>query len=176
MAQFPNTTPTTQAQAQALLGNFATTAGLPNSNGFDLITYLCAIVGNMIVGVPGTQADLSTSPLTGVGYAAGAGSSVVQGVAKTSAITLNNVTGLITFANSALAAYVTSSCTWTNSAIGANDVLTYSVVSGAADPGRYIVNWSPRAGSATLWISNPSSAALTEAPVIQYAIVKGAQS
>lgn len=171
MAQFPNTTPTSQVQAQAFFGNQATLQGLPNSNGFDLTTYLCSVVGNLLAGPL-----LINTANNGIGYATGAGSSVIQLVNKTSAITLNTLTGRISFVSSALAAYTTSSCTWTNSNMGANDVLAYNVISGAANPGAYSISWTPGAGSGTLWISNVSSGSLTEAPVIAYAIIKGAVS
>ena len=52
MAQFPNTSPASQVAAQAFFGNQATTAGLTNSNGFDLTTYLCAVVGNLLASPP----------------------------------------------------------------------------------------------------------------------------
>lgn len=55
MAAFPSSTPASSVAATTLAGNNATTAGLPNSNGFDRLTYLEGIVGNLLSGSPPAQ-------------------------------------------------------------------------------------------------------------------------
>lgn len=162
---FPLTTPTTQVAAQAFMGNQATTLGLPNSNNFDLITYLCAITGNL----------LQMTPLSGIGYTTGngLGSSVTQATSKVTAFTLNTPTGRIILNNGALAGYATSSsATWTCSAITSYDVVAFTQYSGTI--GAYIVNTVCSAGSAQFCIANVSSASLSEAPAFQYVVINGA--
>lgn len=91
---FPATTPTTQVQAQSLMSNAATTAGLPNSYNFDLITYVCAILGNLLTDLPAGINITSFIPGTQNLTAAGAASitvpvtTLVGPAASTYAITL----------------------------------------------------------------------------------------
>lgn len=49
---FPATSPTLSVAATALLGNNATTAGLANSSNFDRLTYVEAILGNLLTDLP----------------------------------------------------------------------------------------------------------------------------
>lgn len=110
----------------------------------------------------------------GVGYATGAGGTVTQLVAKTSGVTLNALTGTITLANSALAGFTASSFTWTNSALGSHDVIAANIISSAVNPGVYGLQFQANASSATVWVANNSSGSLTEAPIIQFVVLKGA--
>lgn len=174
---YPDTTPTTSIQATSLLGNNATAAGLPNTNNFDRLTYIEAALANLFTSLPAAgfaSAILSSSPTAGVGYTTGAGSSSTQATSKATAFTLNGMCGRITFNNSALAGYATSSgSTWTNSAIAANDIVVFNHRSGGTI-GAYTFNCQCNAGSATLVITNVSSASLSEAPVVEFAVIKGA--
>ena len=168
MAQFPNTSPASQVAAQAFFGNQAVTAGLTNSNGFDLTTYLCAVVGNLLASPP-----ILTNSASVIGYTTGAGSSVSQVTLQTSAFTLNNVTGRITFASSALGSgFANASATWTCSAMTSQSVLAYSIIGGCVNPGKYKVDLTPGAGSGTIWLTNMGSTILTEAPVVEYILLQ----
>lgn len=173
---YPDTTPTVSTSATSLLGNNATTAGLPNSNGFDRLTYVEATLANLFTSLPSaTMVNILTaSPSGGIGYTTGAGSSSTQATSKTTGFTLNGLCGRITFNNSALAGYGTSSgCTWTNTSIAANDIVVFNHRSGGSI-GSYTLNCQCNAGSATLVIANVSSASLSEAPVYEFAVIKGA--
>lgn len=109
----------------------------------------------------------------GIGYAAGAGGTVAQETSKATGVTLNKSAGKITLHAAELAAAATASFTLTNSAIGVGDVLVLNHVSGGT-AGAYALNAQCGAGSAAINITNRSAGALAEAPVIAFAVVKGA--
>lgn len=102
------------------------------------------------------------------------GGTVTQATDKTTAFTLNQVTGRIVFAASALAAWTGSSSQWTNSYIGSFDVILTNQNSGTR--GAYEVTFDCSNGTATVWIFNSSSTALTEAVAIEFIIFNGSQS
>lgn len=178
---FPATTPTLSVAATALLGNNAGTAGLPNSNNFDRLTYAEAILGNLLTDAPATMsvsnvALISLSSSTGIGYGTGAGSSTTQITGKTTAFTCNTVTGRITFNNSALAgSSTTSSAIWNCSAItSTNNVVVFNHISGGTI-GPYTFQAScTSSSSAVIFITNNSTQSLSEAPVLNYAILRTA--
>ena len=189
---FPATTPTLSVAATALAGNNATTAGLPNSNGFDRLTYLEAIVGNLLTDLPtgitypigGNVRGLSilssnsggTTP-GGIGYLTGAGSTTTQITSKVTAFTCNTITGQITFSNAALAgSSTTATALWNCSAMSANDIVVFNHVSGGTI-GPYTFQCSAQStSSALICITNNSTQSLSEAVVVRYAIIKAVQS
>ena len=110
-----------------------------------------------------------------IGYAAAAQGTVTQLTDKTTAVTLNKSAGRITMNNAALAATTNVAFTLNNSLISANDVLIVNVSGGAATAGTYNVFTSTlAAGSATIVLRNISAGSLSEAVVINYAIIHGA--
>lgn len=114
---------------------------------------------------------LSKHPTAGVGYAAGAGGTVAQATSKATGVTLNTVSGQITLNAAALAAGAIVSFVLTDSAIAATDVLILNHISGGT-PGSYTLNARAAAGSATIDVANRSAGSLSEAIVIQFAVVK----
>ena len=109
-----------------------------------------------------------------LGYGgAGVGGEVTQATSKVTAFTLNTATGRITFAGGALGAFTSSSATWTCSAIGSNDVVSFVHRTGGS-LGAYRIQAVCSAGTAQIVITNTSSAALTEAPVAAYVLHRGA--
>ena len=115
---------------------------------------------------------LLSSSAGGLGYTAGAGSSATQATSKATAFTLNTITGQITFNNSALLGFAsTSSATWTCSAMQSNDRVQFQHISGGV--GHYMFNCTPSNGQGTIWITNVSSSSLSEAPVVTYNIMRG---
>jgi hypothetical protein len=111
------------------------------------------------------------------GYMVGQGGAVTQATSKSTGVTLNKSTGQITLNAAALAAGTTVSFTLTDSVIDATDVVVCCVVSGEATDGSYQV-WAsePAAGSVVINVRNVTAGALSEAPVIQYVVIKGAKS
>jgi hypothetical protein len=109
------------------------------------------------------------------GYDTGQGGTVTQATSKATAFTLSKPTGQITLNGAALAADTTVSATWTNTAIAATDVVVFNHVSGGT-LGAYTFNAQCAAGSATLNIRNITPGSLSEAPVIQFNVIKGKTS
>ena len=118
---------------------------------------------------------LKISSTGGLGYGVGAGGTVTQLTNKATGVTLDKATGQITLAAASLAAATIVSFTLTNSAIAATDVMIVNHVS-AGTRGAYLVNAECLAGSATISIRNNSAAALAEAIVLRFVVIKGAIS
>lgn len=127
--------------------------------------------GPTAISFPG--AARSVSPSGGVGYATGAGGTVTQATSKATAVTKNVLSGAITMNAAALAAATIVSFTFTNSSIAATDVLVLNHISGGT-PGSYGLNARCGAGSATIDVRNNSAGSLSEAIVIQFVVIKGA--
>lgn len=116
----------------------------------------------------------SSSPSAGIGYATGAGGAVTQSTSKATAVTASpnpSLSGAITLNNAALAAATIVSFVFTNSGIAATDVLILNHISGGTI-GSYTLNAQAAAGSATINIRNNTAGSLSEAVVIQYAVIK----
>ena len=110
-----------------------------------------------------------------LGYAAAAQGTVTQLTDKSTGVTLNKSAGRITMNNAALAAATNVAFTLTNNLISSNDVLIVGVSGGAATAGTYNVFTSTlTAGSATIVLRNISAGSLSEAVIINYAIIHGA--
>jgi len=109
-----------------------------------------------------------------LGYAAAAQGAVTQLTDKSTAVTLNKSSGQITMSNAALTAATNVSFTLTNNLISAKDVLITNVAGGAATSGTYNVFVSTMgAGTATIVLRNISAGTLSEAVVVNYAILHG---
>ena len=107
-----------------------------------------------------------------LGYTAAAQGTVTQLTDKSTAVTLNKSAGRITTNNASLGATTSVSFTLNNSFISANDTLIVTMSGGNATAGTYNcwVN-SLSAGSASLTLRNTSAGALTEAIIINFAII-----
>ena len=77
--------------------------------------------------------------------------------------------------NASLGAGTIVSFTLTNSAIAATDVLVLNHISGGT-VGSYSLNAQCAAGSATINVRNNTAGGLSEAIVIQFALIKGVDS
>lgn len=110
-----------------------------------------------------------------MGYAASAQGTVTQATSKSTAVTLNKSAGQITMNNAALASATNVAFTLNNSLIGANDVLIVNVAGGNATAGTYNVFTSTlTSGSATIVLRNISGGSLSEAVVLNFAIIHAA--
>jgi hypothetical protein len=108
-----------------------------------------------------------------IGYAATAQGAVTQATSKSTGVTLNKSAGKITMNGAALGAGATALFTLTNSMISANDVMIVNVGSGGTSGAYwpYVANLS--AGSAVIGLYNNTGGSLSEAPVINFAIIHG---
>ena len=114
----------------------------------------------------GTVVSIGTA---GIGYGSGAGGTVVQGVSRTTGVTLNKTTGSITLFSAAGSA-TAATFTVTNSTVAATDVIILNQKSGtdlydlmvtAVAAGSFNITFRTTGGSTT------------ETPVFNFAVIKG---
>ena len=119
--------------------------------------------------IVGPDFILSDSQL---GYTATAQGTVTQATDKSTAVTLNKSAGRITLNAAALGATTNVSFTLNNSFISANDVLIVTLSGGIATAATYNcwVN-SMSAGSASITLRNISAGSLSEAVIINFALI-----
>jgi len=107
-----------------------------------------------------------------IGYTAAAQGSVTQATSKSTGVTLNKPVGVITMNNASLATATNVTFTLTNSFISANDTLILTLASGQTTPGSYNVFVNAlAAGSASITLRNISAGTLSEAIVVNFAIL-----
>jgi hypothetical protein len=109
-----------------------------------------------------------------IGYSAGAQGAVTQLTSKSTGVTLNKSAGRITMSGVELAANTAVSFTLTNSTISTNDAIIVNV-SGGGTAGAYTTYISSMtSGSAVVTLRNLTASALSEAVIINYAIIHSA--
>jgi hypothetical protein len=112
----------------------------------------------------------------GVGYTPGAGGTVTQATSKSTAVTLNKPSGRVTLNGAALAAGATASFTLNNTTIAEGDTVLLSL-SGAMGTFVNYNLWSyVGAGYVLIAIRNISGGSLSDAPTINFAVIKGASA
>jgi len=107
-----------------------------------------------------------------IGYAAGAQGTVTQLTSKSTGVTLNTSAGQITMNAASLATVTNVTFTLTNSLLSAKDVLILNVTNGTSGAYNCWVS-SMGAGTATITLRNISGSTLSEAVVINFAIIHG---
>ena len=110
-----------------------------------------------------------------LGYTSAAQTAVTQATSKSTGVTANTSAGQITMNNASLAATTNVTFTLTNSLLSAKDVVIVNVASANATAGAYNC-WisSMLAGSATITLRNITAGSLSEAVVINFAIIHSA--
>ena len=127
------------------------------------------------IGVAFTDQDIIGSQyvLSGeqLGYTTDAQGTVTQATSKSTAVTLNKSAGQITMNNAALATVTNVTFTLNNSFISANDILILNVGSGATAGAYNCWVSGLSAGAATITVRNISGGSLSEAVVINFALI-----
>ena len=128
------------------------------------------------IGVAYTDQDIIGSQyvLSGeyLGYTADAQGSVTQATSKSTAVTLNKSSGTITMNNAALGATTSVNFTLNNSYISSNDTVILTLANSGATPGSYTAIVSALAnGSATITVRNITAGSLSEAIVLNFALI-----
>ena len=126
------------------------------------------------IGVAYSDPEFTTCYATQeLGYAASVQGAVTQGSSKTTAVTLNRPMGRITMNGALLAGGASALFTLNNTTISARDVVIVSV-SGGGTAGAY---WpfvsSQAAGSAVIGLYNNTAGNLSEAVIINFAVIHG---
>jgi hypothetical protein len=107
-----------------------------------------------------------------LGYTAAAQGTVTQLTDKSTAVTLNKPAGRITMNNASLTTATNATFTLNNSFISANDTVILTISGGQTTPGSYNVFANAlAAGSVSISLRNISGGTLSEAVVINFAIL-----
>jgi hypothetical protein len=106
-----------------------------------------------------------------LGYTAAAQGQVTQQTNKSTAVTVNKSAGQITMNNAQLNATTNVTFTLNNSTISANDVIVLSVASGATSGAYNCWVSSKGVGSCTITVRNITAGNLSEAIVINFAVI-----
>lgn len=106
------------------------------------------------------------------GYGAGVGGTIAQGSSKSTGVTLNKVCGQITMHNASLAAAAKASFAVSNSTVAATDTIIVSVASGGTANAYRAAVTAVGASSFTITVENITAGPLSEAPVINFAVIK----
>jgi hypothetical protein len=108
-----------------------------------------------------------------IGYSTAAQGAVTQATDKSTGVTLNRSMGRITMNGAALAAGAAASFTLTNSLLSVADTIIVNVSGGGTAAAYTAYVSSMAAGSAVLTLRNLSAGSLSEAVVLNYAIIHG---
>jgi hypothetical protein len=128
---------------------------------------------SIATGVAYNDPEFSTVYATAeIGYSTAAQTAVTQLTSKSTGVTANTSAGQITMNGASLATATNVTFTLTNSLLSAKDVIIVNVASANATAGAYNA-WvsSMLAGSATITLRNITTGSLSEAVVINFAII-----
>jgi hypothetical protein len=128
---------------------------------------------SIATGVAYNDPEFSTCYATAeIGYSTAAQTAVTQATSKSTGVTANTSAGQITMNAASLATVTNVTFTLTNSLLSAKDVIIVNVASANATAGAYNA-WvsSMLAGSATITLRNITTGSLSEAVVINFAII-----
>jgi len=175
------TLPTTTDTVATLTSNTFTTPAIAGGAAFNgatsgAVTIVApATAGTNTLTLPATTGNILAST-SAIGYTTGAGGAVTQTTSKSTAVTLNTLSGQITMNNAALAAGASVSFVVNNTAVASGDMI---IVSGAyltVNPSNYRIEtaYIGTTGSFSIRVTNISAGSLSEALVINFALIKGA--
>ena len=123
--------------------------------------------------IDGVGNVLALSPTGCLGYGVGAGGTVTQSTSKSTAVTLNKPCGQITMNNAAMTAGASVTFNLNNSLLATSDGLVVCPV----NIGNYRVEVAAiSSGVAQIRVTNITAGSLSEALIINFAIIKGATS
>jgi hypothetical protein len=140
-------------------GSNADIAIAPNGSGKTTVASALSATGSIL-----------SSGTGGVGYATGAGGTVVQGTSRTTGVTINKPSGQITMFTAAGAA-TAATFTVTNSTVAATDVVHVTVASGATN--LYVLQVTATAAGSFNITYYTTGGTNTDTPVLNFAVIKG---
>ena len=106
-----------------------------------------------------------------LGYTAEGQGTVTQATSKSTAVTLNKPAGQITMNNASLGATTNVTFTLNNSLISVNDILILNVAAGATAGAYNCWVSGLSVGSASITVRNITAGALSEAVVLNFALI-----
>lgn len=123
-----------------------------------------------------TSGNVNVTSPAGLGYGTGAGGTVTQATSKSTAVTLNKPTGQITMHNEALAAGAEVGFALNNSLMQITDNLLITVNGNTPNYWLYRVKVVSSTGSALIFVKNEGGGSVSDAVVLNFAVIKGATS
>ena len=127
------------------------------------------------IGVAFTDQDINGANIIltdeQLGYTTEGQGTVTQATSKSTAVTLNKPAGQITMNNAALGATTNVTFTLNNTFISTNDILILNVAAGATAGAYNCWVSGLSAGSASITVRNISAGSLSEAVVVNYALI-----
>lgn len=165
-----NTKLATNGNGSALTGLTKTQVGLPNADNTSDAGKPVSTAQQTAINL---KANIAAPAFTGsFGYATGSGSSVTQATSKTTGVTLNNICGRITMNGAALAAAAEVSFVVTNSTVAATDVIIVNIQSVGTAGAYFVTVGAVSAGSFAITLGNASAGSLSQAVVLNFAVIK----
>jgi hypothetical protein len=140
-----------------------------NTNSPTLVTPVLGVATGTSLNVTGT---LTSSGTAGIGYSTGAGGTVTQLTSKSTGVTLNKLCGQITMNGAALAAAAEVAFTLTNNTIENTDVVIVNIQSIGTVGAYFVTVGAVSAGSCSITIGNTSTGSLSQAIVLNFAVIK----
>lgn len=165
------------AGALAVTGNLALNTDkftVAAASGNTAVAGTLAVTGaSTLTGALAVASSIKSSHATsGLGYATGAGGAQTQGTSKATTVTSNTACGAITMHAAELAAGATVGFQLTNSAIAATDVVIVNIKSGGTNSSYRTQVAAVGAGSCRIELTNTTGGALSEAVVLNFAVIK----
>ena len=122
--------------------------------------------------IPAAVVGTTVYATTEIGYTAAAQGTVTQATSKSTAVTLDKSAGRITMNNASLATATNATFVLNNATISANDAVILTISGGQATAGSYNVFANAlSAGQVSITLRNISGGSLSEAVVINFAII-----
>lgn len=180
---FPDISGNTALAAVDVIASVAGSSVLIDMNKFDSTTVGARLFegtsgirygdGNICTaGMTADVQDLGTGNTTTAGYGVGSGGTVTQATSKTTAVTINKPSGVITTNNASLAAGARVTFTVNCTRMKSTDTVML-----LAGNGNYSAVANNAAnGSFTITLKNESAGALTDAVAINFTVFKGAST
>jgi hypothetical protein len=135
-----------------------------------------AVAGSNTLTLPAVTGGVAITTADKIGYYTGLGGAVTQATSKSTGVTLDKLCGQITMNSASLSAAVEVTFTVTNSTIGSTDCVIVNHAS-AGTAGAYAVFANSIAnGSFAITVSNLSAGSLSEAIVLNFAVIRGVSS
>lgn len=140
--------------------------------GFKLGVYSSGIVDSVALPAAGGLHSITATGL--LGYGTGAGGTVTQTTSKTTGVTLNKPTGVITMDAAALGAGVSVIFALSNSLLSSTDTINVSHNANGGTANAYTIQTlTVGAGSVVIRVTNITGGSLSEAVQISFTVTKG---
>ena len=154
-----------------------TNIALGSTSGTSTVTLNGAVTGATTItassNITTTGGDITVSGGSAViGYATGSGGTITQGTSRTTGVSINKGSGSITLFNTTATAGLTTTFTVTNNLVAVND--TVAVCQRTGSGVYFVAVTNVTTNSFQISVYNPTAVVSNDAPVLGFAVIKGA--